>query len=182
MLLLIPIYLLPPPAPIVVAPPADITDAPSPDVLLAKPQLALVQWGTQVPFTGNGPPGIDLTVNSTANVIGWSMSAWATQVTPPTYEVCHNRTVYFSIADWAFLGGDGRSDSWRFASTPTTTWQRMAPDGDQCLTRIQATGLWAVRLCMEGKPGGPRGLYEEGGRRHIDSWDSCVDRQFRVPS
>ena len=168
---------------------ADVVDPGDPNVSSAHFDAALVQWGTDRPYAGSGPPGIHLNVRTDAPVIEWTVIGWANQTTPSTGpELCEFDTMFFSTYDWVYetdgIGGDGGT----YASIPSTVPQRLSTGGDQCFLRIGALD-WSVAVCIEGAPEGagdvsgpPRGVYDgEDGRRHIDIWDRCVTKPFRVP-
>lgn len=144
----------------------------------------LVQWGTDRPFTGTGPPGILLRVRVEGDVIGWTLEGWANETSPPPLDTCASRSVHFSSYDWMWQGnGSGARSQGAFATLPTTVPQRATPNGDQCLARVASTGVWSVTVCIEGKPGGPRMHYEaEDGTLRLDAWDRCLAQPFRVPS
>jgi hypothetical protein len=160
----------------------DIIDAPDPFVESAEIQVFLVHWGTEERYRGTGAPGINLQVETAGDVIGWTLQAWANQTTPsPLPRICSQDEVHFSSYDW-FFEADGGPESGHgtFITKPTTVPERLLPAGDQCLLRIGSTGVWQVRVCIEGKPGGPLGLYDAEDGRHLDSWDRCIDQQFQV--
>lgn len=162
---------------------ADVQDPPAASVRSAELAPILVQWGTGTPYTGNGPPGLQLVVATTeSNVLNWTLEGWANETTPPALRLCSQDTVFFDPYNWVFeANGASPGGQGAFVSTPSTVPQRLGPDGDQCFLRVGATGAWHVTVCIEGKPGGPRGIYDAlDGRRHHDGWDRCVSKDFQV--
>lgn len=161
----------------------DILDAPSADVTEADFIPALVQWGTVTHnYTGYGAPGLTLKVETPGTVLNWTVMGWANQTSPSALKVCNKDTVEYGPYDWVFQAdGSGNSGRGTFVSTPSSVAQRLSPDGNQCLLRVGAGGVWHVVVCVEGKPGGPRGIYDDSeGRRHLDTWDRCIEQDFRV--
>ena len=158
--------------------PVDILDEPNAGVQEADFEALLVQPGTTRPYTGNGPPGLNVAVTSKATIVEWTLVAWANATTPATLSLCSQDGIHWASPDWVFQADDGGGI---YQTTPTTVPGRLGPDGDQCPLRIQATGTWIVRVCIEGKPGGPRGLYDAADGRHFDGWDRCLEGVFVVP-
>jgi hypothetical protein len=160
----------------------DLLDLPNANVADANFGVLLVHQGTEQPYTGNGAPGIHLTVRTPGNVLGWTLKGWANETTPPQPpQVCTQSSIFFDSYDWLFQsdGGDQGADG-VFITKPSTTLERIGPSGDQCLARLAATGVWTVTVCIEGKPGGPRGLYDSPDGRHFDAWDRCITQAFQV--
>lgn len=166
----------------------DLLDAPSDDVVDANLTPSLVQWGTEAPYSGNGPPGIRLSVRTDSDVIGWTIMAWANETIPSPATLCAMPGVFYDRHDWVYEA-DGGSGTGRgaFVTVPSTVPARLTPDGDQCFLRVQSTGAWNVKVCVEGppvgpydEPGPPRGLYDAPDGRHYDAWDRCIAIVVRV--
>lgn len=170
-----------PPSVVFVTPP-DLLEEAASEVLAATMNASLVQWGTTSPFRGTGPPGVNLRVDTPGSIIGWTLDAWANETTPPPFSVCATPGVHFSEYDWTFeADGSGGGGHGVFVSTPSTVPHRLGPTGDQCLLRVGETGVWHVRVCIEGKPGGPRGLTRDAeGRLYNDPWDRCIEKDVQV--
>lgn len=157
----------------------DILDPADPSVAAAHFQATFVQWGTTQPYTGNLAPGVDLLVTNAPDMTQWTLEAWLNNTTPPAVRVCTNSTVHFSPYDWTFHS-QGVTNGGAWSSTPSTVWQRLGPSGDQCFMRAQETGVWNERVCIEGKPGGPRFYHREADGMHYDAWDYCYDTNVTV--
>lgn len=156
----------------------------------------LVHPGTTQPYTGQGPIGIRLVVEAKGDTSPWILHGWANETTPPPYPVraCADPNLFFDRYDWAFEADRDSTTGDRavFATIPTTVPGRLAPGGDQCHARVQATGVFHVTVCVEGAPTDeedakavdqPRGPYKDrDGIWRIDVWDRCVDRLVTVPS
>lgn len=171
---------------------ADIVDPGSIVVAEARFDIALVQLGTDQPFTGNGAPSINLEVEADGSVLDWTLVAWANETAqPPEPRFCQSHSIHYAPQDWLFEadsnanhGGQGT-----YTAVPADV-RRMGPSGDQCLLRVRATGVWGVKVCVEGPPvgdgdvvGPPRKPYkDDDGAWHIDLWDRCIERLFQVPS
>ena len=160
------------------APQSDIMEPPNPDVLAAELEVFFVQSGTEHPYTGNGIPGIIIKTKTGGSVIDWTINGWANQTTPSSIQFCSHSVLYYSKYDWRYQGSNGGNF---FTTVPTTVLERMGPNGDQCSIRIGATGIWPIRVCIEGKLGGPKGLTRgTDGVIHNDPWDRCIEQVVRV--
>lgn len=168
------------PSTVFVTPP-DIIDQPGIDIRTAHLNPFLVQWGTSSPYTGQGPPGINLAVETNGTVLDWTITGWANMTSQPTLRTCAQDGVTFDRYDWVFENNGGSSGSQgAFVTRPTTVPQRMGVDGDQCLLRIFATGTWHVVVCVN-LDGLPKGIYDApDGHRHRDDWDRCVEKDVQV--
>lgn len=159
----------------------DIIDEPAPGIVDARFTVALVAWGTTTPYGGSGPIGINLRVETNSSVVRWSLDAWANDTTPPPIRFCSLDGAHFDRHDWAFQADGGAAGGHgSFVALPSTVPDRLGTAGDQCHLRVAETGIWHVHLCVEGKPGGPLGIYDAEDGRHFDAWDRCVDKDFRV--
>lgn len=163
------------------APMGDVVDAPAADVALAHLDAALTQWGADQAYSGNGPPGVLLRVQTPGTVLNWTLLAWANLTAPPPYRACTLDGVHYANHDWAFQARDGAAGTTgSFTTMPTTVPQRLGPDGDQCQARVAATGTWHVTVLVEGKRGGPVGLYRDAGQLHFDGWDARIEKDVKV--
>lgn len=158
-----------------------IFDAPDEAVTKANLDPILTQWGTTQPYTGTGPPGLQLKFETPGDVLDWSLEGWANMTTPPPTKMCSINGVHYGNYDWIFeTNSDGASGKGAFTSRPTSIPERLGPDGDQCFARIGYTGTVHVKICVDGQKDGPRGYYIEDGELHYDGWDKCVENDFKV--